>query len=112
MESLKRVAERASPLSDSNSEPSALEQWCNRHGILPRETPDGSRFEFDRPVSGWELQKIIRAGLDAAEHSSMLTKRFENAVIDSLNRDGEARHNYRIGNFYLPRSGRQQSALQ
>lgn len=83
MESLKRVAERASPLSDTNSEPSALEQWSNRHGILPRETPDGLRFEFDRPVSRWELQKIIRAGLDAVERSSMMTKRFEDAMIGS-----------------------------
>jgi hypothetical protein len=42
----------------------------------------------------------------------MLTKRFEDAMIDWINLDGKARHNYRVGNFYLPRSGRQQSARQ
>ncbi len=112
MESLKRVAGRASPLSVDDSEPPALERWCNRHGILPRATGDGLRFEFDRIVSRWAFQKIIRAGLDAVEHSSMLTKRFEEAVIDWINLDGEARANYRIGTFHLPRSGQQELALQ
>jgi hypothetical protein len=69
-------------------------------------------FEFDRPVRRWELRQIVRAGLDAAERSSMLPMYFENAVSDWTTLDGEARHSYRVGNFYLPRSGRQQSALQ
>lgn len=73
MNSLKLVTERVSPLSEDDLEPSVLERWCNRPRFLPRETHDGLRFEFDRPVNKWELQKIIRPGLDAVERSSMLT---------------------------------------
>jgi len=100
MDALERVAERASPFSRRNEdgEPSALERWANRHGIVVHSTQEPMEMELKRPVSLQEILKILRSGLDAAEGSSVPTERFENALIDWTGLDGEVRKDRRIVN--------------
>lgn len=95
-ESIHRVAQRASPLSRSDGEPSALEKWANRHGITARKTHDNLEFELERAVSEREIQKIVRAGLEAAEASGILTTRFRNALLTWKGLDGEVRKGWQM----------------
>lgn len=82
-ESLRDIAARDGPLRGrGDGEPSALEQWMNRHGIrLIQDRSKRLKFELSRRVSEREMQKIIRAGLEAAESSGLHTNRFRNAYI-------------------------------
>ncbi|EMA24646.1 DUF7845 domain-containing protein [Haloarcula argentinensis] len=96
MDSMRRIAEKATPFSRGQGEPSALEQWANRHGIVVRNATKELHLELSRAVSKRELQKILRAGLEAAEASPMLTKRFENAKIDWQNHHGEHKKGWQI----------------
>jgi hypothetical protein len=97
LEAIRRTVDRATPLSAGDrSEPSALEQWMNRHGIIPQETYDGLELRLDRPVSRHKLEKILRAGRQAAEHSPTLTEHFENATIDWQDRDGDWHGNWQL----------------
>lgn len=95
-EAIRRVADRANPLSRRDGEPSALEQWANRHGLTARKTHDQLEFELDRPMSDREIQKIVRAGLEAAEASGILTSRFRNALLTWKGVDGEVRKGWKM----------------
>lgn len=95
-ESIRRVADRANPLTRGDGEPSALERWANRHGITARKTHDQLEFELDRPVDEHQLQKIVRAGLEAAEASGILTTRFRNALLTWKGMDGKTRSNWKM----------------
>lgn len=95
-ESIRRVADRANPLSRNDGKPSALERWANRHGIAARKTHDNLEFELERPVSNREIQKIVRAGLQAAESSGILTTRFRNALLTWTGLDGETRKGHKM----------------
>jgi hypothetical protein len=90
---LQRIAERASPFSrrDDDDEPSALERWANRHGIVVHSNRDPIELEHKRAVSTQEILKIVRAGIEAAEASPIATERFENARLDWTGLDGETR---------------------
>ncbi|WP_135304129.1 DUF7845 domain-containing protein [Haloarcula amylovorans] len=99
MDSLKRVADRASPFSRrDDGEPSALERWANRHGIVVHSTKDPLEMELKRPVGLQEMLKILRSGLDAAEASPLPSERFENALIDWTGLDGQVRKGRRVVN--------------
>jgi len=93
---IRRTAEKVSPLSSESEGPSALEQWLNRHGIIAQERYDGLELRLDRPVSRHELEKMLRAGLLAAECSPMRTTHFETATIDWQDRDGNWHGNWQI----------------
>jgi len=97
VDALERVAEKATPLSRwDDDEPSALEQWANRHGIRLRESYEhGLEIEIDQPVSRRKLEKLLRAGLRAAERSSILTRVFEDARLDWKDLDGFAHKNWK-----------------
>ena len=63
------------------SEDGPFQQWMERHGVrLVEEQPD-LEFKIDRPVSDIEIKQLLRAGLDAAEASSISTKRFEEGYV-------------------------------
>jgi hypothetical protein len=63
----------------------------DRHGIrLVREHPE-LEFAIDRPVGEEEIRQLLRAGLDAAEASGLLTRRYKEAAVQWLDRDGEER---------------------
>jgi len=97
VDALERTADMANPLSRSDeAEPSALERWMNRHGIVPKDSYDGLELSLDRPVSRRKLTEILRAGLDAAERSPILTIEFENALIDWVDLDGRQHCNWQI----------------
>jgi hypothetical protein len=98
IDALDRVAERASPFSrrSDDGEPSALERWVNRHGIVVHSTSDPMEMELKRPVSTQEMLKIIRSGIEAAEASPLPTERFENALIDWTGLDGEVRKGHQV----------------
>jgi hypothetical protein len=99
LDAVRRAADKANPLSrgdDENDEPSPVERWMNRHGIVPTETYDGLEFSLDRPVSRRKLEEILRAGIDAAERSGLLTERFESALIDWVDRDGQHHRNWQV----------------
>jgi hypothetical protein len=99
MDALNRVAERASPFSRrEDDEPSALERWANRHGIVVHSTKEPLELEHKRPVSLQEILKVVRSGLDAAEASPIPTERFENALLDWTGLDGEVRKDRRVVN--------------
>ena len=97
VESLRNVADRATPLSrGDDGEPSALERWVNRHGIAVRDAVGGLEMELSRPVSYQEMLKIVRAGIEAAEASPMLTSRFEDSLITWREPDGTIHKDERI----------------
>lgn len=98
IEAVRRTANKVSPLSDDDTddEPSALEKWMSRHGIVPRETYDGLEMELDRPVSRRKLTEILRAGLTAAEGSGFLTETFKEATIDWRDLDGNPHRNWKV----------------
>lgn len=92
---LEQVAERARPLSRSeDGEPSALERWINRHGIRVTQTYDQLEFEVPQAMSEYEMLHLVRAGLDAAERSPLLTERFEGALFTWTDRDEGRKSGY------------------
>ncbi|WP_254271085.1 hypothetical protein [Haloarcula marina] len=96
-DALRRVADRASPFSRrDDGEPSALERWANRHGIVIHSTSDPLEMELRKPVSLQDILKILRSGLDAAEASPLPTDRFEDALIDWKGLDGDVRRDRRV----------------
>jgi len=91
-ESLRQVAQENGILRDDGP----LQRWMSRHGIrLVRQHPE-LELEVDRPVGEVEIRQILRAGLDAAECSGLLTRRFENGTISFRTRDGAERNGWQI----------------
>lgn len=93
--SIEKVAGKVSPLSD-DGEPSALEKWMTRHGIIPQETYEGLKLRIDRQVSRRKLQEILREGVDAAEGSAMQTEKFESATVDWFDLNGDYHANWQV----------------
>lgn len=84
-ESISAVAQEHDLL---RSDDGPLQEWMQRHGVrLVSEHPT-LEFEVDKPVSEVEIKQILRAGLEAAEASGLLTKRFENALVTWRDLDG------------------------
>jgi hypothetical protein len=92
---LQAVADRARPLSrGDDGEPSALEQWINRHGIRATQTYDQLEFEVPQALSKYEMLQLVRAGLEAAERSPLLTEQFEDALFTWTDRDEGRKSGY------------------
>ncbi|QGN05836.1 hypothetical protein Hrd1104_00045 [Halorhabdus sp. CBA1104] len=92
-ESIRQVAQEHDILSADDG---PLQEWMDRHGIrLVSEHPE-LEFELDRSVSDVKIRQILRAGLDAAEASGLLTERFESALISWTDLDGESHPGRRI----------------
>lgn len=91
-ESLRQVAQDNGILRDDGP----LQRWMSRHGIRLVEQRPELEFEVDRPVGEVEIRQILRAGLDAAERSGLLTRRFENGSISWRTRDGATRNGWQI----------------
>jgi len=85
----------------SDGEPSALEQWMQRHGLSLVGARQRLHFSLDRPTSRRELVKILRAGLEAAEASG-LESEFRDALIDWQERGEGSRRNWQAYNEGLP----------
>lgn len=97
VDALRRVANKASPLSrGDDAEPSALEEWVSSHAVDVRDRVDGLHMDFNGRYSRRELVEILRAGLEAAEASPLLTKMYERATLDYVDPDGEPRNNHRV----------------
>lgn len=93
--SIRQVAQEHDILSADDG---PLQRWMDRHGIrLVREHPE-LEFAIDRPVGEEEIRQILRAGLDAAEASGLLTRQYKDAAVQWLDRDGEERQGVRIVN--------------
>lgn len=85
-QSIRQVAEEHDLL---RREDGPLTEWMRRHGIqVVRQRPE-LELEVSRPVSAVEIRQILRAGLDAAERSGLLTRRFEDALITWTDSEGE-----------------------
>lgn len=96
-DALRATAESDIPVGETHDgEPSALESWMNRHGIVPKSSYGDLELELSRPTTPYKLRKILRAGLEAAELSPLLTHRFENARLHWVDREGNQRSNYQI----------------
>lgn len=92
-DSIRQVAQEHNILRDDSG---PLQRWMDRHGIRLVSQHNGLEFEIDRPVGDIEIRQILRAGLDAAESSGVLTKRFENARISWTDLDGQAHPGRRV----------------
>lgn len=77
-ESIRQVAEEHDILRKDDG---PLTEWMQRHGVrVVKQRPD-LELEVSRPLTGVQIRQILRAGLDAAERSGLLTSRFENALV-------------------------------
>jgi hypothetical protein len=84
-ESIQQIAQEHDLL---RSDDGPLQEWMQRHGVrLVRQHPE-LEFEIDQPVGDVEIKQILRAGLEAAERSSLLTNRFEDALVTWHDLDG------------------------
>jgi hypothetical protein len=73
-----------------------LQRWMQRHGVrVVRERPE-LEFALDKPLSEREIQEIVRAGLEAAEASGMLTGRFESGLISWVDMDGNEHSGWKL----------------
>ena len=76
---------------------SALARWARRHGVSITESADGMVVDLGgQPLSRLELVKLIRAGVDAAEDSGMMTyRKFISGEFSWTERGGGRRTNQR-----------------
>lgn len=92
-QSIRQVAEEHDILRRDDG---PLTEWLRRHGVrLVRQRPE-LELEISQPLSRVEIKQILRAGLEAAERSGLLTSRFENATITWKDRDGDLHPGRRV----------------
>lgn len=97
VDALRRVANQAAPLATSeDADPSALERWISAHAVDVRDRLDGLQLDFGGHYSRRELVEILRSGIQAAERSPILTKKFEQATLDYVDPDGQPHSNLRV----------------
>ncbi|MCU4716814.1 DUF7845 domain-containing protein [Halapricum hydrolyticum] len=84
-QSIRQVAEEHDLLRRDDG---PLTEWLRRHGVQVIKQRPELELEISKPLSDTEIRQILRAGLDAAERSSLLTRRFENATITWRDTDG------------------------
>jgi hypothetical protein len=93
-QSIREVALDSSILSNPDD---PLRQWLDRHGIRVVAKHPDLELELDRPVSRQRIRQIMRAGVQAAEGSAMLSERLEDAKVHWQERDGGSRRNFNAG---------------
>jgi hypothetical protein len=95
VDALRRIANRATPLGKAHGDdPSALEQWANAHAVEIRDRFDTLEIEVSHRLSRRELLEIIRDGIQAAEQSPLLTKKFERADLHWIDTGGDPHRNW------------------
>lgn len=90
------IAEVAQEHDLLRSDDGPLQEWMQRHGVrVAREHPE-LELELDKPLGDVEIKEILRAGLEAAERSGLLTERFERGRISWRTIDGQEKRGRQI----------------